>query len=437
MILSALAIISSACVAGDSETTTDGETASTIGAQAPTSVVVSVPDAPSTSESPTSSSSDNSVEDEPDPPPSSNWRDLQFELRPVASVSGPIDLTARSGSQDLWLAERPGRVRRIERQAASDGGEQTLRLSDEVVLDITDAITTEGEGGLLGLTFSPDGRFLYTSYTNNGGDSVVAEYEMGATAALRDTERLLIEVPQPYSNHNGGQIVYGPDGYLYLALGDGGSGGDPLNSGQDTQTLLGSILRIDPTSPTAAANYGVPAGNPFAGSGAGRPEIWLWGVRNPWRFSFDRQTGDLWIGDVGQSALEEITVLRRGSEPAGRGANLGWRIMEGDQLFDGDQPPPDHRPPLFTYDHGNGRCSVTGGYVYRGSAIPALDGVYLFGDYCTGEIFGLQALDDGQLVVANLVLDRSPGQLISFGQGPDGELYVLGADGGVSLLQSP
>ncbi|MEM7275425.1 MAG: PQQ-dependent sugar dehydrogenase, partial [Actinomycetota bacterium] len=228
-----------------------------------------------------------------------------------------------------------------------------------------------------------------------------------------------------------------PDGFLYWALGDGGSGGDPENNGQDRQTLLGSILRIDPAATTGEAAYAVPADNPFVDDPDARDEIWTWGLRNPWRFSFDAETGDLWIADVGQNALEEITLLRQGEDRAGRGANLGWRIMEGDQLFDGDEPPPGHVPPVFTYDHSNGRCSITGGYTYRGDLNRALDGVYLFADFCTGEVFGLEAFADGRISVANLLLGRTPEQVIGFGEDADGELYLLEANGRVSLIRRP
>lgn len=443
-ILLTLSLLSAACVGGTDVDTIDDGAGGGVEAGTTEQTVVVVETTSTTTRrtiaeeaTTTTSEPSTTVEVELGPPEDPDWLDQSLELFPLATMDQPIAMASRSGGDDLWIAERPGRVRQIQRRVSLDGDEQTLRLMNTVVLDITDRVSTDGEGGLLGLDFSLNGRLLYVSYTNRSGNSVVAEYEMGAITAFPGTERVLLEVEQPFSNHNGGQITLGPDGFLYVALGDGGSGGDPLNSGQDTSTLLGSILRIDPAEPSAESAYSIPAGNPFRNGEGGRPEIWLWGVRNPWRFSFDAETDDLWIADVGQNELEEVSVLSRGPQAAGRGANLGWRVMEGDRLFDGAEPPPDHAPPIFTYDHSNGRCSITGGYVYRGKLNRALQGVYLFADYCTGEVFGLDILADGRLVVANLVLNRAPGNVISFGQGPEGELYLLEAGGQVSLIRRP
>ncbi|MGH1494011.1 MAG: PQQ-dependent sugar dehydrogenase [Acidimicrobiales bacterium] len=370
-------------------------------------------------------------------PEDPNWLGQDLSLLTLATLDSPTALTTRSGGDDLWITERAGRIRQIQRRISIDGREQSLRLMNTVVLDISDKVTTAGEGGLLGLTFSTNGRYLYVNYTNNSGNTVISEFEMGAITAFPGTERVLLEIEQPFSNHNGGQVTFGPDGFLYVGMGDGGSGGDPLNSGQDTSTLLGAMLRIDPAAATEDSPYGIPGDNPFADGSGGQPEIWSWGLRNPWRFSWDAETGDLWIADVGQNQIEEITVLRKGSGQAGRAANLGWRIMEGDLLFEGDEPPADHVAPAFTYDHSNGRCSITGGYVYRGDLNAALEGVYLFGDYCSGEIFGLDVLADGRIVVANLIFDRELSNIVSFGEGSEGELYVLEANGNVSLIRRP
>ncbi len=371
------------------------------------------------------------------PPEDPSWLGQNLSLLTLATLDSPTALTSRSGGDDLWITERPGRIRQIQRRISLEEDEQSLRLMNTVVLDITDKVTTAGEGGLLGLTFSTNGRYLYVNYTNKAGNTVIAEYEMGAITAFPGTERILLEIEQPFSNHNGGQVTFGPDGFLYIGMGDGGSGGDPLNSGQDNSTLLGAMLRIDPAAPTEDAPYGIPGDNPFADGSGGRAEIWSWGLRNPWRFSWDAETDDLWIADVGQNKIEEITVLRKGTSQAGRGANLGWRIMEGDLLFDGDEPPADHSAPIFTYDHSNGRCSVTGGYVYRGDLNRDLEGVYIFGDFCSTEVFGLDVLDDGRIVVANLVFDREISNIVSFGEGSEGELYILEANGNVSLIRRP
>lgn len=375
------------------------------------------------------------------PLPDRSWADTSLELQPIATLDRPMALAVRSTGDDLWVAERAGLVRLLQRQVDDNRNLETIKVMNTIVLDIQDRVSTGGEGGLLDLAFSSDGRLLYVHYTNLDGNTVVAEYEIGAIAARAETERIILEVEQPFSNHNGGQLTLGPDGYLYLGLGDGGSGGDPLNHGQNADTLLGSILRIDPVVPTEDAAYSIPSDNPFVSNGQGRPEIWLWGVRNPWRFSFDRETKDLWIGDVGQNAVEEVTFLPDGSDAPGRGANLGWKIFEGNDNFEGaetDEAPANYVAPLFTYDHRESRCSITGGYVYRGSLLRQThDGIYIFGDYCTGEIFGLERVSDGRVLVANIVLDRSAGQIVSFGEGPEGELYVLELDGQISRLRQP
>ncbi len=374
---------------------------------------------------------------EPGELPDPGWAGTEFVLQPIAETDRGLAMTVRSGDDHIWLVERGGRVRTVQRQVSPDDDREAVQLTSTVVLDITDKVGTDGEGGLLGLDFSPDGQNLYVSYTDTDGTSVIADYRMDGLSALEETERVLLRVEQPYSNHNGGQITIGPDGFLYVALGDGGSGGDPLGSGQNTSTLLGSILRIDPAGGTADAPYGVPADNPFVGQTEGRDEIWLYGVRNPWRFSFDAETGDLWIGDVGQDEVEEIDFLPASAdEPAGRGANLGWNIKEGPQAFSDQAPPSDLIDPIAWYGHDDGRCSVTGGYVYRGDRIPELEGVYLFGDFCTGEVFGLKRFEDGRTTQAPVTIDGGLGQIVSFGQGPEGELYVFGADGTLSRVQT-
>lgn len=372
------------------------------------------------------------------PLPNPEWAQVEFDLQTVAELSDPaMVLTSRIGSDHLWLAQRSGVVRRINRWVAVDDSAEIIQEGGDVILDISDQITTDGEGGLLGLTFSATGRFMYVSYTNNSGNSVISEFVFDENDnLLPDSERVIMTIDQPFSNHNGGQIDFGPDGFLYIAMGDGGSGGDPENNGQDLQTLLGAILRIDPFEDSEGQPYTVPPDNPFADRFDAAPEIWLYGVRNPWKFSFDAVSGDLWIGDVGQNEVEEITFLPNQSfDFAGKGANLGWRIMEGDQLFEGDTPPRRHVGPIFTYGHEFGRCSVTGGYVYRGLRMEDLKGAYVFGDFCSGEVVALRRLNDGRTIVAPVELDAEIGQIVGFGQDSQQELYVLSANGKVARIQ--
>jgi glucose/arabinose dehydrogenase len=322
----------------------------------------------------------------------------------------------------------------VERTVDDEARTEELRLVPDPVLDLSDQISTEGEGGLLGLVFSADGDRFYVDYTDSEGDTVVSSFAVDGDTVSAEDEQVLLTVDQPYSNHNGGDLQIGPDGYLYIALGDGGSADDPEGHGQDTSTLLGSVLRIEP-SPGGEAPYLIPPDNPFVDDDEARPEIWLYGARNPWRFSFDADTGDLWVGDVGQNEVEEIDHLPA-ADGSGRGANLGWNLMEGNEPFAGDEPA-DHVGPVHTYSHEAGACSVTGGHVYRGDAIPQLDGVYLYSDYCTGGIAGIQLVDGGEPVVAPLTMEATPLNVVSFGVGPDGEAYVLEQGGRVSRIQSP
>lgn len=358
------------------------------------------------------------------------WGDLQLRPVVVAQYDEPISLKARSGSDDLYVAQRNGIIRRIQRTFNRDGVER-ITADTRVVLDLSSNVSTGDEQGLLDIEFSLDGRLLYVSYTDLDGSSVVAEYDIArSNQASANSARELLRVAQPSSNHNGGSLAMGADGFLYVGLGDGGGSGDPDGNGQKTDTLLGTILRIDPIA-TETSPYLIPGGNPFVDRG-GRPEIFLYGVRNPWRFSFDLLTGDMWIADVGQDAFEEINHLTEGDR-FGNGANLGWSTLEAFDSFDGHRPPEDTTLPIFAYSHENGRCSVTGGHVYRGEIAPLLDGVYVFGDYCTGEIFGLTP--GSQPLIRPLSFEAPDNQLVSIGQGPDGELYLVQSGGEISRVQ--
>jgi len=365
---------------------------------------------------------------------------VSVRLDKVASVDTPVDLAPRSGSDDLYIAEQGGKVKVLRVKRTTDSKTNVITktigsVDSGSVLDLSDEISTGGERGLLGIVFSSDGRKLYADFTDTDGNTHVVEFPMDGDKADTRNRRELLSVAQPFPNHNGGRLVIGPDGYLYVGLGDGGSSGDPNGNGQNPSVLLGKILRIDPEAPTADAPYGIPAGNPFAGGttpsgAAAAPEVWLFGVRNPWRFSFDRSNADLWIGDVGQDLIEEIDQLPSFlGRDAGKGANLGWNEMEGSKPYLGGTAPEDAVAPVFDYPHAGGNCSVTGGYVYRCQAIPALAGVYVFGDYCVGDIRGLLARNAVRLDERSLDIPVPGGQLTSFGQDTDGELYVLSAQG--------
>ncbi len=343
------------------------------------------------------------------------------------AVTNPTFMTtAPDGSGRLFVLQRRGQIRIIE-----DGS-----LLGAAFLDIDSLIPNisgSDERGLLGLAFHPDyannGRF-YVNYTNSSSDTVIAEYTVfGANPNLANptSANIILVIDQPFTNHNGGWIDFGPDGYLYIGTGDGGSGGDPGNRAQDiTNQLLGKMLRIDvdgddfPGDPNR--DYAIPSDNPFVGV-TGDDEIWAYGLRNPWRSSFDTANGDLWIADVGQNAIEEINYQEsntRGGSVGGE--NYGWRCYEGNNPFNtsGCAPAGTMTFPVHTYNHSAGRCSVTGGYVYHGCAMPEYEGFYIFGDYCGGQVY---AMDPSDFSVTQ-IFDIGSG-LSAFGQDDDGEIYVL------------
>ena len=366
-------------------------------------------------------------DDELDDP---TWAELDLEAVLIAEYESPISLKSRSGSIDLWVAQRGGVVRRIQRTFNKDGVER-ISADTSVVLDISELVSLNGEQGLLDIEFSLDGRLLFVSYTALDGALTVDEYDIArSNRANADSRREIIRIPQPANNHNGGSLAIGADGFLYIGVGDGGGSGDPDGNGQNTNTLLGSILRIDPIA-TETASYLVPDGNPFI-DGGGAPEIFIYGVRNPWRFSFDSGTDNVWIADVGQNQFEEINRLAA-SQGFGNGANLGWNELEAFEPFDGGSAPDATIYPVFAYAHENGRCSVTGGHVYRGPNLPPLDGVYVFGDYCSGEVFGLSVSTDTVLRPLSFEVPRE--ELVSIGTGPDGELYLVLSGGQIQRVQ--
>jgi glucose/arabinose dehydrogenase len=268
---------------------------------------------------------------------------------------------------------------------------------------------------------------MYVNFTDTKGDTHVTEFAMHDGRVDTDSRRDVLFVDQPFSNHNGGNLVFGPDGYLYLGLGDGGGAGDPDGNGQSLATLLGKMLRISPR-PSGGEPYGIPSDNPFVGVDGARPEIWAYGLRNPWRYSFDRTTGALWIGDVGQSAWEEVDE-QPSRAPSGR--NYGWNTMEGSHAFEGEAPSGVVLP-VYEYSHATGGCVVTGGYVYRGSAIPDLWGAYVFADFCLGALEALQ-VRDGK-VIEQRDLGPTLRDVSSFGEDAEGELYAMSLDGGLYEL---
>jgi len=304
----------------------------------------------------------------------------------------------------------------------------------DVFLDITDRVNRGGnEEGLLGLVFDPnyqENGYFYVYYSaSDPTRSVLSRFSLdleNTDVADPESEVIIMEVEQPYSNHNAGQLAFGPDGYLYVALGDGGGSGDPLGNGQNLGTLLGSILRIDVSGLSAPGDYEIPADNPFVGTEGAREEIWAYGLRNPWRFSFDSETGLLWAGDVGQNSWEEIDIITKG-------ANYGWNIMEGSHCY---SPSTGCNQsgltlPVVEYDHSD-ECSVTGGYVYRGDQIASLQGYYIYGDYCSGNIWALAY--DGSVVTENILLVDSGLRITSFGEDLAGNLYILDRQGGIYTL---
>jgi glucose/arabinose dehydrogenase len=353
--------------------------------------------------------------------------DLPLKLESVATgLDFPLYLTTPPGDTRLFVVEKTGRIHVFKNGA----------VLATPFLDLHDRVSGGGEQGLLGLAFDPaygqNGRFV-VNYTNLAGDTRITAFRASNDPDVADpgTESVILAIAQPFANHNGGQVLFGPDGYLYAGLGDGGNEGDPDGNGQSLATLLGKVLRIDLNSGTP---YAVPSDNPFAAtaSPAMRGEIWSWGLRNPWRFSFDRLTHDLYIADVGQDTHEEIDVAP--APAAGRGLNFGWNRMEGAHCYPPTVADSCDRTgltlPVLDYDHSQG-CAVTGGYVYRGAAIPALQGTYFYADYCQGWVRSFRFSDGRATDGRDWRALRPNGNITSFGEDAAGEVYVLTQQGGV------
>ena len=356
--------------------------------------------------------------------PAPDLGNVATRLDLVAEVEQPTAMAVRPNDDAIYVAEKTGRVRVVPRGQT----QSPAPVPDEPVLDLSGQVSRGSEQGLLGLTFSPDGAKLYVDYTNTAGDTRVVEYDFRDGRADTGSRRELLAVDQPYANHNGGQILFGPDGKFYIAMGDGGSGNDPDDRAQDLGDLLGKILRIDP-QPSGSRPYAVPPDNPFVSRSGARGEVWMYGLRNPWRFTWDRQTSDLWIADVGQNRVEEIDFLPAGSPP---GANFGWSFLEGSLEVKGENPDGGILP-IFEYGHDEG-CSVTGGYVYRGSRVPSLGGVYVYGDACSGTVWGLVEQDGAAADQRELEVGAGGGSgfsISSFGEDAAGELYLLDLGTGV------
>ncbi|MGD8427906.1 MAG: PQQ-dependent sugar dehydrogenase [Balneolaceae bacterium] len=351
------------------------------------------------------------------------------EAFPSLSFDEPVDLQhAGDQSNRIFVVEKNGLIWVFQNEETTN--------SKSVFLDIRDRVDDSGsEEGLLGLAFHPDfenNGYFYVNYTaSNPSRTVIARFkvsEQNADVADENSELQIMTYEQPYSNHNGGQLAFGPDGYLYIAVGDGGSGGDPQGNGQNRQTLLGSILRIDVDIQSNGDNYAIPPDNPFAGNSQNfREEIFAYGLRNPWRFSFDPDNGRLWAGDVGQNDYEEIDIIENGN-------NYGWNIMEGTHCYSPSSgcDTSGLTMPVIDYDHSQG-ISITGGYVYRGPTLSSLTGLYIYGDYGSGRIWSLDYSNPDAPV--NTQLLRADFSISSFGVDENSELYICGFNGKIYKLE--
>lgn len=337
----------------------------------------------------------------------------EIALKPIASGLDQPTSIVNAGDARLFITQQTGRI------VIYDG----TRILPQPFLDVSSLISCCEERGLLSVALHPhyrDNGLFFIDYTNTQGNTVIARYSVSSdpNRANAASAQILLTIQQPFANHNGGQLQFGPDGYLYIGMGDGGSGGDPGNRAQSLNTLLGKLLRIDVDNTTT---YRVPPSNPFVSRAGALPEIWAYGFRNPWRFSFDRETGDLWIGDVGQNTYEEVDLQPVTSIG---GENYGWRLMEGFHCFTPSTNCNDGTLtlPIAEYSHADSSCSITGGYRYRGTQSPRLLGVYFYGDFCTGKIWGVSQNANGTFT-SRLLIDTAL-MITTFGEDANGELYV-------------
>jgi glucose/arabinose dehydrogenase len=395
------------------------------GAEGGSAVIVTT-----TSTAPTgaTASSTGSTAVESPSPPTSDVRpmgDPTVAFEEVTRLEQPLGLAWRDGDPTLYVIEQPGRITAVD--PATGAG--------RTVLDITDLTEAAGERGLLGLAFAPDGSKAYVNYSGlgdsgNAGRTVVAEYEVTTDGTFAgSSRRVVLEIDQPYRNHNGGHLAFGPDGLLYIGMGDGGSAGDPERRALDLSTVLGKLLRIDPT-PSADAPYTVPPDNPYVGVEGAAPEIFATGLRNPWKFAFDPVTADLWIADVGQNRFEEVNVVEPPGDgrTAGHGLSFGWSAFEGTGRFNADVDPDGHTPPALTYEHGADGCSISGGAPYRGSAVPELTSGYVYSDFCSGRVWAFDRIGGRNVLLGTLT------QVTAVLPGPDQELYVISGAGPIHRI---
>lgn len=368
-----------------------------------------------------SCSSDNGTTDDTNPPDEKYVLENAF---PNLLFSRPVDFQAPDDSSNrIFVVEQGGTIKTFQNDENTS--------STETFLDIRDKINTQAnEQGLLGLAFHPDfssNGYFYVNYTPNIGLSVTSRFQVSTAnpnQADSDSELILLEIPQPFTNHNGGQLAFGPDKYLYIASGDGGSGGDPDNNAQTLSNVLGTVLRIDVDGVSNGLNYAIPSDNPFVGQNNVREEIYAYGFRNPWRMSFDKLSGALWSGDVGQDEREEINIIISGG-------NFGWKLFEGTFCFSGDCNDTGLVKPVFEYNHNGNDQSITGGHVYRGSQTPSLTGKYIYADFVDGRIWALDAIPNNP---NNQLLLDSNLNISSFGVDNDNELYLCAFDGSIYRL---